>query len=119
MMKQHEDEEPVTAVIRRARQLIERGWCQRMEAADKEGRPVIASSPAAVAFCLRGALWRASDDFALAHATRALTGYFFTTAYHRVQGTLPRGVELSYYNDAPRRRSTTIPRKLDRAAAKT
>lgn len=57
------DEDMIGAVIRRARQLIERGWCQGVEAQMRQydwWRPVSYMAAHATHFCLNGALRRAA-----------------------------------------------------------
>lgn len=51
-------------VMRRARQLIARGWTQGRLAADKNGLAISLRAPAACSFCTHGAIAKASDEIA-------------------------------------------------------
>jgi hypothetical protein len=54
-------------VLRKARGLIEKGWCQGVYAKDENGKPCDPNSAAAESFCVYGALrrWaqRYSDEY--------------------------------------------------------
>jgi len=50
------------ATLEHAASLIEKGWCQGAFAKDKNGKPVVAASPEAVAWCAAGAVMRAMHD---------------------------------------------------------
>lgn len=54
----------VVAVLNRAAELVERGWVQCVSALDWDGRAVSPLDPAAVCFCLSGAVTRATCDVA-------------------------------------------------------
>lgn len=46
-----------------ARKIVEANWCKGAVAKDKNGRPVFASDPAAVSFCLLGAIQKATSPY--------------------------------------------------------
>ena len=50
----------VLETLKKARKLLEIGWCQEAEAEDDEGMSVPAGDPSAVRWCLTGALGCAS-----------------------------------------------------------
>lgn len=61
-------------VLKKARALIKKGWTQQWWAEDRKGNIVTPDDPAAVKFCLRGAIRRvhdAGEEAALAAIVRA------------------------------------------------
>lgn len=81
--------------LRASELLVSRGWCKRAYAIDGAGREVPPHSPAAVAFCLLGAVRRAADELQLdpTPATERLNW----SAVERHIGLVP------YWQDAPER----------------
>lgn len=111
------NEDAIVAVIRRARQLIQRGWCQKMGACYLEPLlgevvPVNILDRKATSFCLHGAIARATCDV-VGVETYVEIGI---AALERVQSTLPGNQDLIVYNDKLWRRKSTILRRLDIAA---
>jgi hypothetical protein len=69
------DPEETLLVLKRARTLVESGWCQKAYATDAVGQQVRPEDPTAVAYCIRGALRAQEADTdldALNDADRAL-----------------------------------------------
>lgn len=92
-------------VLRKARALVAKGWCQGATARGRSGKPVDDESRSAVEFCVVGALWRvAGGDF---------------VPRIRARGALKQvvGDSLISFNDAPGRKKATVLRAFDRAIA--
>ena len=107
MAAAEEREAEVTAVIRRARQLLARGWCQDTSAIQPE-------SPTEAQFCLSGAIHWAAGELAPDRLTMLRLAQ---RAVARVYQSLPDGTEsVIAYNDKPGRRQSTILRRMDIAA---
>lgn len=113
-MQEHEDN--LVAVIRQARVLIQRGWCQGWYAKTRTVRGGVVTweqvnldDLAATHFCLVGALSRAAAELNLS--------FLEPWVYDHVLKSLPRGYgNLVRYNDRPGRRQETILKRLDIAA---
>ena len=107
-----------TAVLRRARQHLQRGWCQGYLALDGRGRRVAVSSPRAVRFCAVGAIQRAADELLADPHERSLA---FMEAGRRACDALPEArfgthhLSLSAYNDVLAEGQEPILRIFDRA----
>lgn len=52
----------VRQILKRAKLLVNSGWCRGTEAKGRNGKPVDATSPHAYRFCATGAVVRAAHD---------------------------------------------------------
>lgn len=105
-------------VLRNVRDLIARGWCQRVWAKDADGNTVLPNNPRAIAWCLSGAF------YSLVTATAQNV---WQEAYNCVFDLLPGpygsardsefriGVGMVPYNDAPGRTRDDVLELLNRA----
>lgn len=102
---------PVT-LLKRARKLINKGWCQRASARDAFGRPRDAKAKDAASYCILGALCAAdfnSGGSSDAHKT-SLNGLF------RIIDRKNEGLYgLSGYNDTTGRTKQEILSLFDQA----
>ena len=61
---------PPQKILRRAAQLVARGWCQGAVARGKGGREVLVTAPSARKWCLAGAIMRAVHELSIQHGKR-------------------------------------------------
>lgn len=95
-------------VLKRARRLLERGWCQHQMASDAKGGMCAAGSSRAVAFCARGAIW-----------TSAMA--LCSPEWHRAAEDAEAAMEpivggMVAWNNAPERTHEEVLQAFDRAA---
>lgn len=100
----------VKDLLIRARELIEKGWCQGAYAKDADGESVGATAQGATAFCIRGAILAVGP---LDYAVRA-------PAYNLLENIVDQITQspcdsLAGYNDAPGRTHAEILAVFDAA----
>ncbi len=99
----------VLKVLETARALIEKGWTQRVAAADKHGRQVDVISEKATCFCTVGAIHRASADLDLPSSSATLAKRVLRQSFSRiivVNHVIDDG--LIIFNDAPGRKKEEV-----------
>lgn len=99
---------PTSRVLREARRLVKRGWCQFALARDDRRRRCGLDAPRATRFCMIGAIGRASPGAARGKALDAVT-----RALHRDFRCWGTGA----FNDAPGRTLAEVLEVFDRAIA--
>lgn len=88
----------VTAICARAKELIRQGWVQRTFAKDADYRDVMPEDPAAVRWCLLGAINRSTFELDI------LPGLVLDSLYRMVDLTWPGSAfGAGYWNDQPGR----------------
>lgn len=75
-------------ILKGARALIEKGWCQGRYATDTNGAPASERSDNAVCFCISGALFRlgAGAGAPASYAVRAAIDYAYLVAWNDKRG---------------------------------
>lgn len=91
-------------VLRKARELVAKGWTRAGAAVRSDGGDTTYDSPAAVRFCMVGACWRAGMGTNRGEAA--------VTVLAKLLGTWP-----SNFNDAPERTKGQVLAAFDRAIA--
>lgn len=94
------------ALIERAADLLESGWCQRAYALTADGREVHSSKPSAVAWCASGALMRARDE-----VLGTMAPHLYGAAVNDLTNFLIERegpMTISAYNDAPGRKKEEV-----------
>lgn len=102
-------EEGAKKILRRARELVERGWCQGAYARGAEGQVVDKYGPAARSFCVLGAVDRASERYH--YEARDVALRVLGTVMKELTGARTPG----YYNDAYGRTQEDIVTLLKKA----
>lgn len=92
------------AVLREARKLLDRGWCQGALALDDKGSKIYEKSPAACRWCLLGAIGAASN-WRHAPSKKAISMLRVSTEWE----------QPANWNDAPGRTQAEVLAAVDRA----
>lgn len=111
-MRSDKPPSPVKDLLTRARERIEKGWCQGAYAKAADGESVSACGPCATSFCIRGAVLAVGP---LDYAVRA-------PAYNLLENIVDQITQspcdsLAGYNDAPGRTHAEILAVFDAAIA--
>jgi hypothetical protein len=92
-------------ILRKARALVEKGWCRNEYARDSRNQPTWALSKDAVKFCAAGAMTAAAGSVERAFAARAA-----------FSGAIPQYLTLQDFNDRSSNKRPVL-RAFDRAIA--
>lgn len=84
----------VIAVLERAIELLNKGWCQRAFAKDIHNRFLLANDPSACEWCLEGSVMKAAVELDLPYA------FAINPLVARLPGGIP---QVFVWNDAPGR----------------
>ncbi len=95
-----------TAVLRATRGVVQRGWTQRAQARDRDGKPVQATDPRAVTWDISAALYLAAKGV---DALRSRGG--FTLALAAL--TAACGESLEWWNDRKERTAQQVLELID------
>lgn len=97
-----DDQEVARAVLLRAAQYVEQGWCQGHYAEDEDGHPAPPDWERARSWCMSGAIMRADKDIYPSPAVHALilraTTLICSARRRTPQQTTMR---VTWYNDLP------------------
>jgi hypothetical protein len=88
-----------TRLLRRARELVAEGWCQRAFGKQISGKQH---------FCMSGGVMNANIELQLCGAAER-------EALHRLQALIPGRVGITYFNDAPGRTKEEVLAVFDKA----
>lgn len=94
-------------VLREARALVAKGWCQNENAFNSEGKMVHARDPSACRWCVNGALMVASGGVIPCQST----------AWDRIRDSNRIPLALDEWNDEPERTQAEVVAAFDRAIA--
>ncbi len=107
------EEECATAVLRRARQHLQRGWCRHHVAVDADDKPVAYDSADAVAVCAMGAIFRATAELVTAAEERCR---IVEATRDRLLDVLPRQIgSIGWYNNFCVQQVEELLQRFDRA----
>lgn len=111
-MRSDKPPSPVKDLLTRARERIEKGWCQGAYAKAADGESVSACGPCATSFCIRGAVLAASP---MDYPVRVSAYILLENAVEQI--TQSPGDSLAYYNDAHDRTHVEVLAVFDAAIA--
>lgn len=109
----------VTVVLKRARQLLQRGWCQGYLARDAGGVHRYFDDERAVEFCALGAMHRADHDLrqeARGWRIAVYQALLRLDAVLEADGVAEWGCRVVRWNNAPERTQEEVLAAFDRAA---
>lgn len=96
-----------SSILKEARELIAKGWCQGALAATKAGKPTHPGSIDAAQFCSLGALWRCSfGSVSLGYDTAERFLYQILASLTTKKSTDVADIEL--WNDHPKRTQVEV-----------
>lgn len=89
-------------ILKKARQLLEIGWCRSWYARDRKDDPVGVLSDKACQWCASGAMWRAAGLQPGKHFSFGEDAQFkeVKEAHNKVYFELPPGSHISSWNDS-------------------
>jgi hypothetical protein len=95
-------------ILKNARTLIEKGWCQGAWARNKKGKPVQWDNSAAASWCLRGAIHKGAAEASSRDTAGATVTIerILRDRFHVIDG-------LTWWNDDPKRTKKDVLKALD------